>query len=193
MKKLLSLLTVSVLGVTSITNVAAFSQAKTTYKNINSGSATIRKIHLTIQLNASGWNHLLAYKSHFTINDKWGFGAYLLQYADDNEFHHTWGNFYMPDVPNAVKFQKSNVIENYFGHFGGVYDSKSSVAEHLFSNDGTSAKDIKTLYTLYNDLEDINITKGVIFKFAAGYTDITSIGISPHYYLLNDPISNIIK
>ena len=37
MKKLLSLLTVSVLGTTSITNVTAFSQTKTTYQNINYG------------------------------------------------------------------------------------------------------------------------------------------------------------
>ena len=179
MKKLLSLLTVSVLGVTSISNVTAFSQAKTTYKNINSGSSTPKDLDLKIQLNASGWNHLLAYKSHFTINDKWGFGAYLLQYADDNEFHHTWGNFFMPDVPNAVKFQKSNVIENYFAGFGDPTDCKSYIAEKLFSNDEAPTKAIQKLYNLYYNLKDVNITTGVIFTFKATF----SLTADPAYIL----------
>ena len=184
MKKLLSLLTVSVLGVTSITNVTAFSQAKTTYQNINYGYASKYKMHLTIKLNASTWNHFLVHKCHFTINDKWGFGAYLLQYADDNEFHHTWGNFYMPDVPNAVAFYKNNIIENYFGCFGLSSDCKSSIAEKLFSNDEAPIKAIKALYNLYYDLKDVNITKGVVFTFNATFeTD---------YYCLSDSNVNIL-
>ena len=187
MKKLLSLLTVSVLGVTSITNVTAFSQAKTTYQNINSGSGSWHEMNLAIQLNASGWNHFLVHKGHFTINDKWGFGAYLLQYADDNEFHHTWGNFFMPDIPDANIFQKSNIIENYFGDFGNSRDCKSSVAEQLFSNDEAPVKAIKALYNLYYDLKDVNITKGVIFTFKATfyYTPYST-------YTLDDPSYKII-
>ena len=189
MKKLLSLLTVSVLGVTSITNVVAFSQAKTTYKNINSGCSAAGDLDLTIQLNASAWNQLLVHKSHFTINDKWGFGAYLLQYADNNEFHHTWGDFFMPDVPNAVAFYSDNIIENYFGDFGDLIQCKSAVAEQLFSNDEAPTKAIKKLYNLYYNLKDINITKGIIFKFSATYNS-TRAGYASYY--LNDPIYNII-
>ena len=189
MKKLLSLLTVSVLGVTSISNVTAFSQTKTTYHNINSGSASKYKMNLTIQLNASAWNQLLVHKSHFTVNDKWGFGAYLLQYANDNEFHHTWGNFFMPDVPNAVAFYKNNIIENYFVGFGHVLQGKSAIAEELFSNDETSAGAIKALYNLYNDLEDINITKGVIFTFNAEYKYVSMTEV---YYTLSDEDYRII-
>ena len=185
MKKILSLLTVSVLGVTSITNVTAFSQAKTTYKNINTGYSTGSStggdgdLNLKIQLNASGWNHLLVHKSHFTINDKWGFGAYLLQYADDNEFHHTWGNFYMPDVPDAVKFKKSNIIEKYFVDFGDTWNCKSYIAEHLFSNEEATTKAIQKLYNLYYNLKDVNITTGVIFTFKATF----SFDTNPAYIL----------
>ena len=189
MKKLLSLLTVSVLGVTSISNVTAFSQAKTTYHNINSGSASKYKMNLNIQLNASGWNHFLVHKGHFTINDKWGFGAYLLQYADDNEFHHTWGDFFMPDVPDAVAFYKNNIIENYFSGFGNLQDCRSSIAEQLFSNDEAPVKAIKALYNLYYDLKDVNITKGVIFTFNATLY-YTPHGIS--VYTLDDPSYKII-
>ena len=187
MKKILSLLTVSVLGVTSITNVTAFSQTNTTYKNFNSGWASNYYMSLTIQLNASGWNHLLVHKSHFTINDKWGFGAYLLQYADDNEFHHTWGNFFMPDVPDAVAFTKNNIIENYFEDFGDRIDCKSSVAEILFSNDEASDKNIRGLYNLYYHLKDVNITKGVIFKFDASFNGLIT------GYLMEGMNSKIIK
>ena len=187
MKKLLSLLTVSVLGVTSITNVTAFSQAKTTYKNINSGTASYSKLDLKIQLNAAAWTHFLVHKGHFTINDKWGFGAYLLQYADDNEFHHTWGDFFMPDVPNAVAFYKNNIIENYFGDFGNLQDCKSQIAERLFSNDEAPVKAIKALYNLYYDLKDVNITKGVIFTFKATF----DYGVP--VYTLGDPSYKIIQ
>ena len=74
MKKLLSLLTVSLLGVTSITNVTAFGQTKTNYKNLdaykntNSGTSGDNKMSLTIQLNATAWNHLMEHKACLT----WG-------------------------------------------------------------------------------------------------------------------------
>ena len=169
MKKLLSLLTVSVLGVTSITNVTAFSQAKTTYKNINSGTASNYKLDLKIQLNAGAWTQLLVHKGHFTINDKWGFGAYLLQYADDNEFHHTWGDFFMPDIPNAVAFNKSNIIEKYFGDFGWWIQEKSITAANLFSNEYIGSTDKNALYTLYHKLENANITTAVVFTLSGTY------------------------
>ena len=169
MKKILSLLTVSVLGVASITNVTAFSQAKTTYKNINSGTASDSKLDLKIQLNASAWTQLLVHKGHFTINDKWGFGAYLLQYANDNEFHHTWGNFFMPDVPNAVAFSKSNIIENYFGHFGYWMEGKSAAAACLFNNEYLDNYYRKSLYTLYYNLKNANITTAVVFTLSGKF------------------------
>ena len=163
MKKLLSLLTVSVLGVTSITNITAFSQVKTTYQNINYGYASTHNMNLKIQLNESGWNHLLAYKSHFNLENKWGFGAYLLQYADDNEFHHTWGNEYMPDIPTAVKFQKNNIIENYFGQFGDSFECKSETAGRVFSNYKIVGQEFTNWYN--EKLKNITVTTAIKFSF----------------------------
>ena len=176
MKKLLSLLTVSVLGATSITNVTAFSQAKTTYQNFNSGTASDTKMSLTIQLNKSGWDNLLAYKSCFTYENKWGFGAYLLQYADDNEFHHTWGNSYMPNFPNAVAFAKKNIIENYFGHFGRWNDCKSAVAAACFK------RDVFT-HLWYWQLRFVHVTNGIVFSLSATWNQHYSINY-PTFRLL---------
>ena len=170
MKKLLSLLTVSILGITSITNVTAFNQAKTTYKNINSGTASKTKMSLQIQLNASAWSNFLVYKNHFNLVNKWGFGAYLLQYANDNEFHHTWGNFYMPDVPTAVAFDKSNIIEDYFGGFGEY--SKSSVAESVFSNHKIVGKKLTNWYN--KDLFNLKVTTAIKFYFIVSYNSSSS-------------------
>ena len=171
MKKLLSLLTVSVLGVTSITNVAAFSQAKANYKNINSGTASNCKLDLKIQLNAVAWTQLLVYKGAFTsdyYND--GFGAYLLQYADNNEFHDSY--YEMPDVPNAVSFSKSNIIENYFGHFGHWKQGAVLATAYLFNNEYLNNYDRHILYNLYYNLENVNITTAVVFTLSGTFSYI---------------------
>ena len=163
MKKILSLLTVSVLGTTSITNVTAFSQAKRTYQNINSGSSTRTVMNLTIQLNDSGWNHLMAYKSHFNLVNKWGFGAYLFQYADNNQFHHSFGQEYMPNVPTAVKFQKNNIVEKLFVDFGGWANQNSYIAGMLTSNSGWG-QDLTNWYNT-TSLKNLKITTAIQFSF----------------------------
>ena len=143
MKELFSLLIVSVLGVTSIINVPAFSQTKTNLKttetnaiNVNSGSASDYKMDLTIQLNASTWNHLLNYRNNFTSDNWTGFGGYLIQYDDDNKFHFSD----LPNIPDAVAFYPSNIIENYFGYFGNLCDTKSLIAEKLFCSQSKQKK-----------------------------------------------------
>ena len=78
-------------------------------------------------MNWTAWNHLLKYKQHFFNADEYGFGAYLFEYADDNDF----GAFWMPDVPNAVAFYKNNIIEKCFGDFGGWLDPVSKVAKFI--------------------------------------------------------------
>ena len=139
MKKLLSLLTVSLLGVTSITNVTAFSQTNTTNTklgtntnsniNISWGIASDYNFELHIQLNASAWNHLMAYKASFNTEDHYGFGGYLAQYANDNKFDFN----YMPNMPNSVAFAPEYTVQNWMRNFGYWNDNKSETAANIFS------------------------------------------------------------
>ena len=185
MKKLLSLLTVSVLGVTSITNITAFSQAKTNlknvrnihpYPNVNSGIAYNYSMSLKIQLNASAWNHLLNYKVNFTSDNWAGFGGYLIQYADDNEFHLSD----LPNIPDAVAFYKNNIIENYFGHFGNLLHTKSFIAEQAFCTMGFQGKQgIKLNNWFLKTLQYLSVTIGIQLSFTVIYT--TDIHNTPYY------------
>ena len=174
MKKLLSLLTVSVLGVTSITNVAAFSKTKTTYSNINAyqnvnaGYSSDYKMRLTIQLNESAWNHLMKYKNHFNSSDPAGFGGYLIQYADDNKFLYSPSSYSIPYIPDAVAFYKSNIIENYFGHFGGWAQCNTAIASSLFTNCFDSDKAMESFYDV--NLKNIKITTAIQIMLRATYS-----------------------
>ena len=136
MKKIFSLLTVSVLGVTSITNVTAFSQTKTTYNqtnlrpNHNFGGADSDSFNLSIEMNKSAWDFLTGFDFAFIPNNSFGFGGFLIQYANNNHFDHKD----MVNINDAVAFSPDNIAEKYFDNFGYWNDNKSETAACIFNN-----------------------------------------------------------
>ena len=138
---------------------------------------------LEIQLNASAWNHLLNYRSNFTFDNWTGFCGYLMQYADDNEFHHSD----LPNISDAVAFYKNNIIENYFGDFGNLFDTKSLITEQLFCSQGKQRKKVNDWFL--NTLQYLSVTVGIQLSFSVGvvYSQLSNSGIykiNYKYYVL---------
>ena len=76
----------------------------------------------------------------------------------------------MPDIPTAVtavKFQKNNIIENYFGQFGDSFECKSETAGRVFSNYKIVGQELTNWYN--EKLKNITVTTAIKFSFNIGF------------------------
>ena len=173
MKKILSLLTVSVLGVSSITNVVAFSQTKTNFKNTENnvknwitGDDYAWNTNLNITINASTWNKFLSYKAHFNSKDFYGFGAYLAQFADNNEINYHFPVHIFP-VVNLKSFTETNRLTTHMTKLDhGMAHTDPSLLAQIFCNDDNPINANKFNNFYQDKLSTINVKKYITLNLA---------------------------
>ena len=127
-------------------------------------------------MNPSAWNHLLEYKSHFVWTDSAGFGAYLIQYVDNNNFDKDD----IVNVPDSDAFYSNNIIQNYFGDFGCWAQLKSAMTLDIFNiDDGNNiGYALNSLFT--NSLANIKFTTAIKISFSFTYGRTGPFNIGPY-------------
>ena len=161
-------------------------QKITTYANEIIGNGSDYKFDFSIQLNKTAWDRLLVYKSYFSSKNYDGFGGWLAQFADDNDFAHD----YFPIVSNANQIPWANRLEIHMNDFGSWSQIKSEVAMDMFDNsivEGIIIISNPTGITLSNWYENKasewdNLTQYIKFNF--NYT-FKPHGIHTDYTLNN--------
>ena len=97
-----------------------------------------QNINLTFTFSAINWNNFLnLYKSHFTLGDPYGFGAYLAQYANNGQF--TTGTGLLPQILSEHNYTQSHNLSGQFYTFASkTKESKEQIITDIMSNTNSS-------------------------------------------------------